>query len=266
VFENDQRVFVKESVTGVLDDGSVFMRSTSNSQNTSEPIQRVRIDFTTPEQAIRPIMLAFVPNNLASDGFDYGYDAINTESLPNDMSWIIDDEPYIIQGVGDFDITKQYPLGIFLEEQGIIKISLRTLENFDSDIDVFVYDSLLGTYTNINNSDFQITLDAQEYLNRFYITFMQSEILSTLDNELENIGVFFINNTQEILVQTPNNIDVEEVYLINMLGQTVKSWNIKNISSSNELRIPVKQISEGNYIVKVLTTTGVSTKKVIIKI
>ena len=95
---------------------------------------------------------------------------------------------------------------------------------------------------------------------------MQSEMLSTLDNELENIDVFFINNTQEILVQTPNNVEVEEVYLINMLGQTVKSWNTKNLSSSNEIRIPVKQILEGNYIVKVLTTTGVSTKKVTIKI
>ena len=266
VFENDQRVFVKESVTGVLDDGSVFMRTTSETQNNSEPIQRVRIDFTTPEQAIRPIMLAFVSNNLATDSFDFGYDAINTESLPNDMSWMINDEPYIIQGVGDFDITKQYPIGIFLEEQGTIKISLRALENFDTNIDVFVFDSLMGTYTNINNIDFQITLDAQDYLNRFYITFMQSEILSTIDNALENIGVFFINNTQEILVQTPNNIDVEEVYLINMLGQTVKSWNTKNLSLSDELRIPVKQISEGNYIVKVLTTAGITTKKIIVKI
>lgn len=267
VFNNNQRVFVKEAVTGGANNGSVFMRTTNQTPNTTEtaPIQRVRIDFTTPEQAIRPLMLAFVPNNLATDGFDFGYDAINTEVLPNDMSWLIDNEPYIIQGVGTFDVSKQYPLGIFLNTQGTIKIALNALENFDTEIDVFVYDALMGSFTNINTIDFQIPLDAQAYVDRFFITFTQWETLHTVDQELENMQLSFLNDTKEIWIQTPNAIDVEKVYLINVLGQTVKSWDAENLSNSNEIRIPVTQISEGNYIIKVRTSEGISTKKIILR-
>ena len=77
------------------------------------------------------MLLGFVPNNLATDYFDYGYDAMNTESFPNDLSWLINSEPYIIQGVGDFDESKLYPLGLYLSDSGEIEISLNTLENFD---------------------------------------------------------------------------------------------------------------------------------------
>ncbi|QRM90407.1 DUF5011 domain-containing protein [Lacinutrix sp. WUR7] len=267
VFNNDQRVFVKESVTGSLNDGSVFMRTTNDSENNTETdaMQRVRIDFTSPEQAIRPIMLAFVPNNLATDGFDFGYDALNTENLPNDMSWMMEDEPYIIQGVGTLDVTKQYPLGVFLNTEGTIKISLRGLENLDPDMDVFVYDAVFGSYTNINSIDFQITLEAQDYLDRFYITFIASETLNTVDQEPENIALSFLNDTKEILIQTPNAIDVEKVYLVNILGQTINSWEANDLSLSNEIRIPVKQIAEGNYIIKVETSTGITTKKIIVR-
>lgn len=267
-FENDQRIFVKEAVTGAANNGSVFIRAGMPLNTIDAEVQiikRIRIDFKTPEGANRPLLLAFVPNENATDNVDYGYDALNTEVLPNDMSWMINDEMYVIQGVGDFDETKMFPLGVFLSNSGNIEISLKALENFEEEINVFIYDSLLDNYTNFNNQNYQINLDADNYLNRFYLVFLDENVLSTTHQEFESITVNFLIASQEILVKTPNKIDVEKVYLINMLGQTVKSWNTSNWASTNEIRIPVKQLSEGNYIIKVIASSGIINKKIIVK-
>jgi hypothetical protein len=54
-----------------------------------------------------------------------------------------------------------------------------------------------------------------------------------------------------------------------MLGQTVNSWEITNATvymRSSEIRIPVKRITEGTYIVKVVTEDNQTiNKKIIIK-
>jgi hypothetical protein len=264
IFENDQRVFVKEAVTGAADNGSVFIRqqNSSNHRPESEPIKRIRLDFTTPEGALRPIMLGFVPNNLATDSFDYGYDALNTEDFPSDVSWIIEDQPYIVQGVGEFDQTKVYPLGIFLENQGAFEIGLRSLENFEESINIYVYDALLETYTSINTQNYVNTLPGGDYLNRFYITFLQQNTLSNPDEIANTVLLNYLNDTDEIYIKTPLNETIETVALINMLGQTVQVWEV-NINT-NELRLPVDHIAEGNYIIKLKTPSIIISKKVIV--
>jgi hypothetical protein len=267
-FENDQRFFRREA-TGT----SVFLKSGNAKGNNSPPpveedlIKRIRLDFTSPDNAIRQILLGFVPNNLATDDVDYGYDALNTEVLPNDISWMINDEKYLIQGVGDFDVTKQLALGIFLTTAGTIEISLNDMENFDTTTKVYIYDMLLGTYTRINNKNYEFNLDAGDYVNRFYLTFMNKSSLSIEDDILEENPVIinYLNDTDEIYIKTPNNIDVKQVYLINMLGQSVKSWNATNAPMSHEIKLPVKNVSSGNYIIKVETNTNSVNKKILIK-
>ena len=145
------------------------------------------------------------------------------------------------------------------------------LENFDTPIDVFVYDTLLDTYTQINDTDFELEIEAGEYVERFVLTF-QSESLSVdeIDNTNENnLLVNYLNDTDEIYVNVPNNINVKQVFLIQILGQTVNSWEITNASAylhSQEIKIPVKNITDGTYIVKVITDDNITiNKKVVIK-
>ena len=274
-FYNKHRLFKREITTGGAPwDGSVFIRSSGKDKNPqpTEPeedlLKRIRIDFTSPQGDVRHLLLGFVPN-VATDGFDYGYDAKNNETLPDDLSWIIEDDKYVIQGVDDFDESKQYPLGIFLSNTGNIEIELTALENMSPNTKVYIYDALLGTYTKINNNNYEFTLDAGDYLNRFYVTFKkdknskdeEDEILDEVDYVIAN----YLNDTQEIYIKTPIDINVNQVYLINILGQSVRSWNITNTPMSHEFRIPVKNISDGNYILKVETSASSINKKVLIK-
>jgi len=274
-FNNSQRAFQRETNDNSSDgswlfrsnDGTSSKEKSKNPNNNEDLIKRLRLEFKTPEGAIRPLLLAFVPNGAATDQFDYGYDAYNTNSFPSDLSWLINNERFVIQGVGDFDKSKQYPLNLFMSKNGSVELSLKSLENFETPINVFVYDALLGTYTRINNTAYQISLDADNYSNRFFITFQHENSLSVEDEEIEsqNIIVNYLSSSHEIYIKSIQSIDIKKVYLINMIGQSVKSWNASTLSTSNgEYRIPVSGISEGNYILKVETSGTTVNKKVII--
>ncbi|MCL8008871.1 hypothetical protein M8845_15680, partial [Gelidibacter japonicus] len=233
VFNNSQRVFSREaggeSIFFRASEGgskATQKRTTSNSND----IQRVRLTFKTPEGAIRPLLLGFTPNNAASDGIDYGYDAYNNDGFPSDLSFAIEGKKFVIQGVGAFDINKKYPLDMLLKIAGNIEIALSELENFDTDPDIFIYDALLDTYTKINDVSFQTTMKPGQYKDRFYIAFQPDTTLSIIDEDFKDISVKYLQKTDEIYVKTPASIEVRQVYLINIAGQAVRSWNMTNMN------------------------------------
>lgn len=235
-------------------------------------IQRVRIDFVSPDKYTRHLLLAFTPDNAASDGFDYGYDGPNPDNFLNDLNWLIGEDRFIIQGVGAFDETKQYPLGLFLTDSGDIEIALTALENFESEIDVFVYDSLLDIYTKINDGNFQLNIDAADYLNRFFIAFKGAEVIEPPIDNIEissaptivNTTVKYLNNSNEIYIQVPNTVNVKQVHIFNILGQIENSMNNFNSNTSSEIKIPLGIISNGVYIIKVETNTSTINRKILV--
>ncbi|MBF8150567.1 T9SS type A sorting domain-containing protein [Winogradskyella sp. F6397] len=266
-FKNSQRLF-KTEASGE----SLFYRPSNSehdniSVSTEEEsiIRRVRINFTTPEGAVRPLLLAFTSDNEATDSFDYGFDALNSEAHPSDLSFLIEGERYVIQGVGEFDDTKEYPLDMVIAENGNVEIGLTELENFDEAIDVYIFDAVEGTYTRFNEVNFQINIDAGTYSDRFYLVFQEDAVLSTIEEEFKDITVRYLHDTDEIFVKTPPSVEVKQLYLINVAGQTIASWNATNLPMSNEIKIPVKHISEGTYILKAETNSSVFNKKIIIK-
>jgi hypothetical protein len=266
-FKNSQRVFERETSAS-----SQFIRTSNpnmyaSQQDPNPEIQRVRIDFITEDSAIRPLLLAFVPNGEATDGFDYGYDAENAdEELPNDMFWRIEDGNYTTQGVGDFDVNKRYPLAMFLSDTSLFSIELSSLENFDTDIDVYIHDTLLDNYFQINSEAFEIVLDADAYVDRFYVTFSSGDSLSTIDNEFTQTIINYLNTSKEIYVRTPHISEVKTIQLINLLGQEIQSWNHTQAFELNgAIRIPVKDVSDGTYVIKVNTLSSAYTAKVIVK-
>ncbi|WP_417875684.1 HYR domain-containing protein [Winogradskyella sediminis] len=269
IFNNDQRIFKTEASSQ-----SVFLRSSHQDQDQDdvtipdgeEPvIRRLRLTFKTPEGATRHLLLGFTSNDVATDDVDYGYDALNADYFPSDMTFLIEDENYVIQGVGEFDKTKTYPLSILIGETGHIEIGLTELENFNDAIDVYIYDAEEGTYTKFNDVNFQKHLEVGEYNNRFYLAFEEDSSLSTIEDEFEDVMVRYLHDSDEIYVKTPSSVQVKQLYLINVAGQTVASWNATNLPMSNEIKIPVKHISQGTYILKAETDTSTFNKKIIVK-
>lgn len=238
--------------------------SSSISKNNSYEygtMQRIRIDFESPNGYVRPLLLGFTTDNTATDGVDYGYDGANFDQFPDDLFWLIENEKYVIQGVGEFDNTKQYPLALFLENSGTIAISLNSLENFDTDINVYVYDSLLETYTTINNAEFNMDITSGEYLNRFYIAFMdlsitednESAILSTNESVMENPIIQYYGSTKTLQIDIADQSlsSNNKINIFNISGQHVYEYVMK--PNTNKLKLPLNNNTEKYLIVEVVS-------------
>ncbi|MDU8886377.1 hypothetical protein RXV94_09420 [Yeosuana sp. MJ-SS3] len=245
------------------------INNTSNNQATqSSTIQRVRIDFTTPTGYVRHLLLAFTTNNAASDGFDYGYDGMVADDFPDDLNWMIEDDRYVIQGVGAFDQTKKYPLGLFLTNSGNIEISLTSLENFSNTIDVFIYDTVLDTYTPINDLNFSKNISSGDYLDRFYIAFQddnqsyENAALSIEESETRSTIVNYLRNTNMLYVNTNSSLTIKKIEVFSILGKQLFTQNNINTKS---IKIPLEHINTNYGIVSVTTEKGILSKKVVLK-
>lgn len=230
----------------------------------AQDIQRVRIDFETPNGFVRHLMLGFTPDNAANDNVNYGYDAPNYDNFPDDLNWIINDARYVIQGVGEFNVNKTYPLGLFLTNSGTFKIKLNALENFPEAIDVYIYDSLNNTFNRINDVDFEDYADSGNYLDRFHITFIQqflpTENLSNGDLEFNSSNVKYLRHTKELVFEKHVINKIEQLSVYNVFGQNVFQLNNVNLQ---RVILDLQQTSSNIYIVKIKTSSGILTKKIL---
>ncbi|NNK69610.1 MAG: LamG domain-containing protein, partial [Flavobacteriaceae bacterium] len=291
-FNNDQRIFMREAVNtsvfmeannqnAFFNDNVGDIESLEDMEETPAVIQRIRLSFVGPDGLRRPLLLGFTSDNAATDGFDYGYDALHSDEFNNDLFFMIDNDKYVIQGVGQFNNSKQYPLGMFLDQNGSVKVQLDDTENFGTAIDVFIYDSELNTYTLLNETDFNLDLDTGDYTNRFFVTFKSvdessdesteleetSDLEDTSDleeEELDSQSIKFLQSTNEIFITGIQAQEINSVKLINLLGQNVMNWNNLNSLNSSEIRLSVQRITTGQYIIQVNTKTKTYTKKTII--
>ncbi len=127
VFNNSQRVFVRESAPN-----SIFMRSAAN--NSSHEDQQtysslIRLAFDSPIGLHRQIVLGTDDN--ASIGFDIGYDAFMADVNKEDMYWLYEQERFVIQGVDTFNDGQEFPIGLIIKEGGLARIKIEELENID---------------------------------------------------------------------------------------------------------------------------------------
>ncbi|WP_299526967.1 choice-of-anchor D domain-containing protein [Winogradskyella sp.] len=262
-FENDQRIFAKESGSN-----SVFMRGANVSNSESDDTDtddrmKFRFGFKSSNalQLSRQILLT-IDENTTPD-VDWAYDASLNEDQTDDMFWVINNEKYIIQANNVAEASTIYPLGFKASIDGINTVRIDSLENVPDDIDIYIHDIDQDTYHNLRNSDYEVTLNTGEYLNRFAITFVIPESLSTEDVIIEGLRMYYSAHRHKIVVLNPELIELEQIQLFNINGQQV--YNNDNIWQETYNEFQLQELSTGVYIINLKTPTGTQTKKIIIK-
>lgn len=266
-FENDQRAFTKEGGSS-----SVFMRTakSSNSQNDTvdeevDDRMKFRIGFKASNdlQLQRELLLTIDENT--TEGVDWAYDAHLNEDQTDDMFWMIGDEKFIIQANDNANLNTVYPLGVKTSVDGTNSFTIRALENVPNEVNIYLHDKALNISHDLRISDYQIFLNAGEYLDRFEITFkIMAGSLGIDDQNVSSLDVLYSNDKEKIVLINPNLIEVKSIELFNMLGQSVQK--IESISESGYSEYDVKNLSTGTYVIKLYTVSGsVSTKKVLVK-
>ena len=265
VFKNSQRVLVTEA----LSSNSVFLKSSksksvsSTKNNNEDTTPTIRLMYDSPLGYHRQIVLGF--NSNASDNFDFGYDAFMADVSEEDMYWAFNKNKFVIQGVSNFDETKEFQLGLIVKESGLINIKVDAIENLDADVPLYIKDELTGETYKINNASFEIYLAAGEYNDRFKLVFQQNNLkqlsADDIDEDTYGLIIYHDSKTSEIKVVNKNKIHISRISLYNILGKNVKA--LKS-NTSEDITMPVVA-SQGAYIVKLNTEKGTINKKIIVE-
>lgn len=271
IFKNSQRFFVtelEESEPGVK--ASVFMKPTkgktsnkTTNNNILDNTPTIRLMYDSPLGYHRQLVIG--ANTNASLGFDLGYDAILVDVNKEDMYWNFNNNKFVIQGVGNFDVSQEFALGLIVNQSGIAKIRLDALENLPIDTELFIKDTSTNETFKINNTPFELNLAAGTYNDRFKLVFQSSQSTSlnteeVLDNT-NDLFVYFNSGTSKLEIINNSQINIKELYLYNLLGQEL---NTLKINSAINMSIPLKSVI-GVHIVRLKTEKGLVNKKVIIK-
>lgn len=269
-FKNSQRSFHKEDETGVSN--SLFKTSTKKEKttavtNNNDPIvtdnyMKIRLGYNTNNSYHRQVLLGFM-NEKATNEMDYGYDAINIDDFPNDMYFLVGENQLVIQGVGTFDENASLPIGVKADADGKVSFVIDALENFAPEQPIFIHDNITNTNNNIRAQAYEVVIPAGTNDSRFSLRFTD-KTLKVDQNSIDDIKIAHLQNGNMLIINNKiSDVTVEKATLYTISGQSIASWKIENQDQQN-IRIPIKNISTGIYIVKIKTSKGESSKKIIV--
>ncbi len=273
-FNNAQRGFHKENETGVSN-GMYKIAATSKTSVTTatncndavvttDTLKRIRLGYNSNNLYHRQVLLGFM-NEKATSEIDYGYDGYNMDNFPNDMYFLNGDDQLVIEGEGYFDTNASYPIGVKADVEGKVSFMIDTLENFDPEQPIFIYDSENDTYHDIRTASFDVSIPVGENTSRFALRFTDKTlgIKGNVTND-NAIKITHIQNNNTLIINNKlTDVTVEKITLFNILGQSIASWTTENLEQQN-IQIPIKTQNSGVYIAKVKTTKGDLNKKIII--
>ena len=248
--KNTHRVYYKEA--GAL---SQFERS-SNANATVNPLDAVgveevphfRFNALFNNQFTKQLALALVPE--ATDGVDRGIDALSTRSADLiDVYFVLNNRQYIIQGV-NFDINKRIPVGVKSEANTTFKFYIPEVVNFDQNQMIYIYDALDGSYHDIKNGTYEVTLSTGTFNDRFEITFLDSS-LGTGGNIKNDLVIVQNNSNQMLTVSNPNLVDVKSVTLYDLTGKQIFS-KVK-LTPQDNYQFSTSGLSDAVYLVELVT-------------
>lgn len=252
-FNNAQRIFKTEDASETN-----FYRNTENLENVN---QFIRIGYEDPEEFHRQLLLGFLPNTSANENYNPGYDASLYGLREDDLFFIIDDNEfsrYGIQGVGDFHEEMEFDLGLIINELGTHTIMLDSVENFAGT--VFLRDYNTNTEIDLTQSNYEFSLPAGNYNNRYTIAFKPLNTLNTKTNSIDGVNIFY-DGLEAIIIKNTENINIKKVKVYNMLGQQVIAKE-NDLGTQENIIIPFKQ-KNGVYIVKLMTQNGTKSTKIL---
>lgn len=266
-FKNSQRIYQRENGNAE----SIFHsqekkdpKGTTSNRNAEDSRQKIWLKFSSPMGYHRQLLVTADPNT--TSGFDLGYDAPLIEDNAEDMYWYFNNYEFVIQAVEDFNVDRELQLGMKVHEEGKIIISIDELKNIPDDTEIFLKDSLMQVNHDLRKTAYRATSDTGTFHNRFKLIFKDPTTVVVEEPEVPEAGEFeilYVNGSREILVKNPQLLNIERIYLNNMLGQQLHVYY--DIPAEKEIRLPVKRFSSGVYIVKVHSEKGIRTKKVILE-
>ncbi len=254
-FRNSYRIFYKEGAglsqfeKPARDKTTAKTEETAKTEKTEESndIPHIRINAIINNEFTRQLALAFLPE--ATDGVDRGLDAVSMDNFPSDTFFLMEGKNYIITGT-NFDITKQIPLTVKAEANTTLKFYIPEVINFDPTQNIFLYDASDASYHNIKTGNYEVTIPAGVFPDRFKITFTDKS-LGTNEETKTNFFIMQDNSSRLLKASNPDFIRFKSFYLYDMAGKTVQFK--ENLGVEENYSFSTSGLSSGVYIATFIT-------------
>ncbi len=263
VFNNSQREYKLEGTD------AVFLKSQAKSDaNSIEnlPVIKLGMDFKDTEDGNnyhRQIGISFSP--YTSFSYDKGYDAEIYDIGATDFYWKFpsDERNFVIAGVQNISDDLEVPFEVVTNYSGNIEIKVDEMKNVSNM--VYVIDKLTGESFDVINGKATITLESGTYSERFVLAFKPTSSLSVIDDVANAYTNIYIDNKNSFInIKKNQEIAINKIELINLLGKTVSVWKVKEQKESYQLKIN-RKLPTGVYIVKLNSDKGKINKKIVIE-
>jgi hypothetical protein len=261
-FNNAQREYVTEADPSE----SIFFKQprkkqTISNRNEADTRMKVRLRFSTASNFSRQILLAV--DERATSNLDYGFDAVLSQTFPEDLYWITEDKKLNIQGVDDISDGSIVPIGIKSMGEGNFRIKIDSIENPYPNMEVYLRENLTMDTHDILNGTFEASLEEGEFNDKYSIVFEpKPEIPEEIEEVFEELLVYMSEDNKVIRIKRPEEMKINYVALFNTIGQQVNMW-YPNMNA-REIDLPV-YVNTGVYLILISTHSGSISKKVVIE-
>ena len=255
-------------------DGSGNSLNNSNFYKTKNPKakistniekNRVWLNLTNKEGAFKQTLVGYITG--ATNTWDKLYDGESFDGNDFlDFYSINEDKNLTIQGrVLPFDENDEVSLGYRIAVEGTFTISIDETDGMLANQAVFIEDKLTNTVFDLKSGNYTFNTVAGTFNDRFVLRYT-NKTLGKEEVELnDGIIALYSNNYKTLIVRNNvNDATVNTVELFNLLGQSIANWDVNDNEQTN-IQIPIKNTDSGIYIVKIKTTKGEFSKKIIIK-
>ena len=193
----------------------------------------------------------------ATGEFDSDFDGIYRKAFEDVLSLysVIHSKKYALNELSSIKEFPIVPLCFEPKESGTFTLSAKWIESFPDDQPIYLEDKKAKVFQNLREQPvYSFKSDAGDDYNRFAIRFLEPFIS---DDLMEYVDIFSWDKT--VYVDIPFETD-GSIMIYDITGRKIAKGNAT--IGRNEIQL---NITNGNYIVKLLATEGVVTKKVYIK-
>lgn len=234
-----------------------FFKSLKNKKNLGK--NRLWINLKGSDRSFKQILIGFDQN--ATDGMDYGYDAIYLKgSQPIGFYSLLDSKQLSIQGLGPFDEEKVIQIGFDAALEGIeMTLEIDRMEGLLTDQDILLFDNENGKLHDLNTSPYIFNYNGKgTFSDRFSLLF-NSAVLG-IDEDIIPEAVKIYMKDQYLIIEAQHLVEQIKVY--DALGRLVLKKQPR--SAYNELNLD-RIKTGGFFIVELVDSEGKALTRKMIK-
>jgi large repetitive protein len=262
VYDNTMRVGV-----GMITGNNSQFYKTKNPKAKIYVLEKHRIwlDLTNTQGAFKQTLVGYVSD--ATNDYEGRFDGESFDGNDFlDFYSILPDRNLTIQGRAlPFDQNDEIPLGYRVAVAGTFSVAIGQVDGLLLNQPVFIEDKLKNTIHNLKGGKYTFATEAGTFDDRFVLRYTDKTL--GIDEVEVNDGIIalYSNNYKTLIIRnTLQDATVNSVTLFSLSGQKIAIWDVKGREQTS-IQIPIKNLPAEIYVVKIKTTQGDFSKKIIVK-